>query len=343
MVTKKVVDLNGPERGDLDTLRRLLLQGTLGLAASAAFSGQMPFVSTRPPFVSALDKEFLSRSDATIKYCWQLYYSGGAFLVEQFLPTFLSQVVPLAQQPSQYQETLASITSRTYQLSWLLNLQHQDFGQAFASTKQSLIYAELAQDSNLLLASLVRQAHTFFHLKNPTKQLFLHEKAMQYVQDASPLLQSWLYLVLAESHAHLQQEKEADHFLGLARDTFPEKPEQDPNYSYVPVDHFWFTNHEVMAYLHLHHPTDAWNTLTKFDKIDPTVPLRVEFTNRQLATLYALGDLQEACSHFEVAAQAAKQSGSSLRYNEVCNVYVNMISKWPYEARVRKLEEFLRQ
>lgn len=303
---------------------------------------QTPLVITQSPFVSALNQEFVSKADETIKYCWQLYYSGGAFFVEQFLPAFLSQLVPQVQQPSKYQEPLANIISRTYQLAWLLCLQHQDFGQALAATKQSFLYAELAHDPNLLLASFVREAHTFFHLKNPTQQLFLHEKAMQHVQDASPLLQSWLYLVLAESHAHLQNGKEADHFLGLARDTFPQKPEHDPNYSYVPVDAFWFANHEVMAHLHLHHPTDAWNTLTKFQKIDPTVPLRVEFTNRQLATLSALNDLQEACNHFEATAQAAKQSGSSLRYNEVCTIYTSMRLKWPSEARVRRLEEILR-
>ncbi len=65
--------------------------------------------------------------------------------------------------------------------------------------------------------------------------------------------------------------------------------------------------------------------------------------NRELMTLYALGDLQALCDYFEVTARAAKQSKSGLRYNEVCNVYMNMVSRWPYKLRVRKLEELLRE
>ena len=327
----------------MNNLRRLLLQGMLGVGTTSFLPGQSQFVAAQPPFVSAISEEFIAKSDATIRYCWQLYYSGGAFLVEQFLPAFLSQIIPLTQQPSKYQMRLANITSRSYQLTWLLSLQHQDFGQALASTKQSFIYADLAKDPNLLLASLVREAHTFFHLNNPVQQLSLHEKAMQYAPNASPLLQSWLYLVLGESHAHLQHKTEADHFIKLAKDTFPEKPNQDPNYSYVPVDGFWFANHEVMGYLHLDQASNAWDTLTKFGRVEPAVPLSIEFTNRQIATLYALGDLPESCIFFEKAAPAVIRSGSRLRYNEICTVYMNMLRKWPHESKVSKLEALLSQ
>jgi hypothetical protein len=149
--------------------------------------------------------------------------------------------------------------------------------------------------------------------------------------------------VLAESHAHLKNKNEADHFMGLAKDILPEKPEQDPNYSYVPIDDFWFTNHQVMMYLHLQQPKNAWNTLQKFDKTDPNAPLHVELTNRRLMALSALDDLQATCNLFEIAAQVSKQSGSNLRYNEVSTVYVNMVTKWPHERRVRKLEELFQQ
>lgn len=288
------------------------------------------------------NQEIASAFGDTIIYFWKLYYSGGVLLVEKLLDSFLLQLLPLTQQSSKYQKALASVSSQTYQLSWLIHLQHQNFGQALSAIKKALIYAELAQEPNLLLTSLVREAHTFFHLNNPTQQLLIHQKAMQYVDGASSLLKSYLYLVLAESHAPFHHEKEADYFLGLAKDIFPEKPEQDSNYSYVSIDHFWFANHEAITDLYLHRPKDAWSVLTRFSKNVSVLPRRVELTNRELMTLYALDDLQESCNHFELAIQSAKQSGSNLRYNEVCNMYIKMISKWPHEQNVRRLEEFLR-
>ncbi|HZS77496.1 MAG TPA: helix-turn-helix transcriptional regulator [Ktedonobacteraceae bacterium] len=327
---------------DLDKLRRILVQGALELAAGGLLPQYTSLLASYP-YVTALDEETVSRANTTITYCWQLYFAGEHLLLEQFLPAFLAPLLPLVEQSSRHQKTLASIISRSYQLIWLLNLQQQNFGQALVATRQSFVYAQLAQDSNLLLASLVREAHTYFHLNNPVQQVSIHEKAVQYVPGASPLLQGWFYLVMAESQAHLIHKKEADYFLGLTKDTFPEQPEHDPNHSYVPINNIWLANYEIMTHLHLKHPKAALNTLNQFEKANPGHPLGVEFLNRRVATFYMLGDLQATCDAFEIAAPAAKQSGSSLRYNEVCNIYRDMLSSWPHETRVKKLGDLLRK
>jgi tetratricopeptide (TPR) repeat protein len=282
-----------------------------------------------PPYITALPA------------CWRLYFDGGMTEVERVLPTYLSQLSTLAEQPSRYQQLAASSASQAYQLSWLLALQHQDFGTALTAIKQAFHYGDRAEDNHLRLASLVRQAHVFFHLKRPTQQLQLHEKAISFSSGVSPLLQGWLYVVLAESQAHLGQESKAKQSLSLARDLFPEHPEDDPHFSYVPVDHFCFANHEVLTQLHLNQPKQAWEKLTRIEKDIPTaiVPRRVELQNRQADASLELGEMEQTCLYVELAGISALQLGSHLRYNEACQTYQQAQLKWPHERRVKALAE----
>jgi hypothetical protein len=90
----------------VDTLRHFLLQGVPGVATRAVFPGSPAFVVAQPHQGTAVNEEFLAASDAAIKNCWQLYYSGDSSFVEQFLPTFLAQLVSLPQQPLKYHKRL---------------------------------------------------------------------------------------------------------------------------------------------------------------------------------------------------------------------------------------------
>src|SRR5260370_1489028 len=117
----------------------------------------------------------------------------------------------------------------------------------------------------------------------------------------------------------------------------------DPHFSYVPVNHFTLANHTSLAYLHLSQPKQAWEALVQVDKMLPVafIPKRVELSSRQAAVSFALGDLEQTCSYFEVAALSAKQLGSDLRYNEVCETYEQMQVAWSHESRVKALAELL--
>jgi transcriptional regulator with XRE-family HTH domain len=287
--------------------------------------------------------EVLPSYVTAIPACWRLYFDGGIAEVERVLPGHLHQLLALAQQPSRHQKIAASCVSQAYQLSWLLALQHQDFGKALSDIKKAFSYGDMADNDHLRLSSLVRQAHTYFHLKRPIQQLQLHQKALHFSGDVSPLLQGWLYVVLAESQANplIGQHEEAKQSLSIARDVFPEDPEDDPHFAYVPVGSFSFANHEVLTHLHLHQPKQALEKLDQVDKSVPTtvVPRRVELLNRRAATASQLGDMDQACSCVERAGTAALQLGSDLRYSEACEIYQHLRLKWPHERRVKAIAE----
>jgi len=199
----------------------------------------------------------------------------------------------------------------------------------------------------LINIGLSALTHICFHLKQPIQQLQLHQKALQFRSDVSPLLQSWLYIVLAESQANpvISQQEAAKQSLSVARDLFPEHPEDDPHFAYVPIDHFFFVNHEVLTQLHLNQPKQALERLDQVDKSVPTtvVPRRVELLNRRATTSLKLGDMDQACTCVEMAGTSALQLGSHLRYSEACETYQHMHLKWPHERKVKGLAELFRQ
>jgi transcriptional regulator with XRE-family HTH domain len=296
---------------------------------------------------SLLIEEVLPSYVTAVPACWRLYFEGGMAEVERVLPNYLLQLSTLAQQPSRYQKLAASAASQAYQLSWLLALQHQDFGAALIAIKQAFSYGDIADDNHLRLASLVRQAHVFFHLKQPIQQLRFHQKAMRYSSDVSPLLQGWFYVVLAESQANplVSQQEEAKQSLSMAHDRFPEHPEDDPHFSYIPVDRFFFANHEVLTLLHLNQPKQALERLSQVDKDIPTtvVPRRVELQCRQASASLKLGDLEQTRKYVELAGISALHLGSDLRYSEACETYQQMHMKWPHERSVKALAELFQE
>src|SRR5690348_15382531 len=61
-----------------------------------------------------------------IPACWKLYYAGEWLEVERVLPTYISHLMPVAQQSTKYQESAASLLSQAHQLGSEIALQRED-------------------------------------------------------------------------------------------------------------------------------------------------------------------------------------------------------------------------
>jgi hypothetical protein len=271
---------------------------------------------------------------------WQLYFTGGIPVIEMSLPGLLSELTTAACQSSKLQKQVMALASQAYQMAWLLALQRQDFGQALLAIDQAYIYGKEAEDANLELASLVRKAHVYFHVKNPVKQLSIHEQATQYVDSVSPLMRGWLYLLLAENHASLRHDKDATTFLDLAHEILSNNPTQDRTFSYVQMNAYLISNFEIICQLHLNEPRKALATLEQLG-LSVTDPRCSELSNHRLTALYLLNEMDELCRQFASTVHVARQTKSNLRYHELCSIYCKMITRWPKEQKVRELEALL--
>jgi tetratricopeptide (TPR) repeat protein/DNA-binding XRE family transcriptional regulator len=287
-------------------------------------------------------EETLSLCACTIPLSWQLYFEGGLPEVEKLLQGYLSRLTGLAQQSSPYQTRAAGLASQAYQLASLVALQHQNFGHALTHAQQAFTFAKLAGDTNLQTASYIRQSQVYLYLNRPLNRLQAYEKALYYAPHSSPLLQGRVYVGLTETHGQLGNQKEAAHYLDLARETFPMTHfDADPAYAYTHFNHWSFAALEGLMHLHLKQPQAAWETLSREDIAVPhaLIPNRVELTVRQARVAYTLNERDLACSFIESAAMMARHMGNQLRFDETYAIHEDMLKKWPGDPKVSMLAD----
>jgi transcriptional regulator with XRE-family HTH domain len=289
-------------------------------------------------------EEILTLCASHIPLCWQLYFEGGQAEVERVLPDYITQLSTLARHPSSYQRRAAALLSQVYQLASLLATQRQDYGAASTAARQGLLYGELAGDPGLQVASHIRQALVYFYLKRPRQRLQAYQNALLLAPSTSPLLQGRTYVGMVEVCSKLGQESEARHFLELARQTFPQRAEDDPNYSYTHFSTTSLSAFEGMMYLNLDQPDKAWQSFQHIDRLVPAdpVPNRLELTVNQAAATCALGELEQTCQYLGIAVPMARELGSHLRIDTAYEIYERMVDKWGDERPVKELEELFR-
>lgn len=333
----------------LDEMKRQNNEENISRRQALSFLASLPIAL--PGIAQAANFQSIATTEEALPFyvvgipsCWRMYFSGGLEEVKQVLPNYLAHLSMFAQQASHSQQHFAALASQAHQLGYLLALQNQDFNIAQTHVKQALEYANTANDANLQVASLIRQANLFFAMKRPIQTLQKYQLAIQNVSNASPLLTGQAYIGLAEAYARLGQKQEALRYRVLAEDSFPAQPEADPHFEYTHFNHFTRINFEGLMYLHLGQPKEAWLSFAQIDKNVPStlVPQRVELLSRQALTSVALGDLEQSCKYIESATTAALKIGSDLRYSEAIETYEQMLSKWPHERRVKALEELFR-
>jgi DNA-binding SARP family transcriptional activator len=291
------------------------------------------------------NEEILSICATHIPICWRLYFDGQFSEVQKPLfSAYLPQLTILVHE-TEYQERAAYLASKASQLATLIEMHHQNLGNALAYTKQGVLYGKLAKDPNLQIAALIQQGNIYFNLKQPWKELEVYQQAHIICQEAkqrsevSPLLEGRVYIGLAKSYGKLKDEQKALSFLESAYKRYPERPEDDFAFSYTCHTRFTLNNHTGLTYLNLGRLKSAWDIFVGLDKTLPTklVPRRMELLVRQATISFVLGNMEESTVFLELAVASAIALGSNLRFNESYELYLLMAEKWGNEQQVKAL------
>ncbi len=333
--TLRRIDIMGKQQGQDNVSRRETIKLLMAIPAAT-------FGLTQADKLPMLQEdEIVSLCSVNVPLAWRLYFAGGLADVKQLLPSYITQLSNIALKPTKYGKQASALASQAHQLAYLVALQSQDYGIALTEAQFAFHHAEIAHDTNLQVASLIRQGNLYHTLKRPVQTLQKYQQALEYSDVASPLLKGQAYIGLAEAYARSHQEQQALRYKGLAKDTFPEMPEDDIHFAYTHFNHFTLTNFEGLMYLHLDQPRQAWDSFEEINKAIPTslIPQRVELLSRQATTAVALNDLDQSCTFVELATTSARKLGSNLRYNEAAETYETMRTLWPNETRVRALAE----
>jgi hypothetical protein len=148
---------------------------------------------------------------------------------------------------------------------------------------------------------------------------------------------------LGSAQATLGQKQEALRSLGLAHETFPGHPEEDPGFLYTYTNHYILFLNEALTHLQFNQPEKAWQAIAKAGTYVPdgASPRRMELLNHLVIISIALDDLEQSCRYFETAVTEGVALGSDLHQDEAHHIYQQMQSTWPHEKRIKNLAELL--
>ena len=327
---EQLLSLVQSEGYDMNKTRRLLLR-IIGAAGIASAIPLQPLLDPEPwqeiarAKPSSLTKETLYPFQKLTETCWELTNGSELAAIEQLLPMYLPHIAALAQPPSENQPLAASIVAQGHLLGYVIASNREDFMTAFAHCQQARVYGQMAHDPNLETIALIRQGVVGLHRKRPYQTLGAYEEALQFVGDVSPLIRTRLHASLCEVQGKLGMEQEARRSIGLAQESFPTHPVDDPASLYIHFSESGLYLHEGLALLDLHKPDKALDVLLHIDGLHPKIEIsersRIDVLNQQARAAGTKGDLEQFHLYLENAVTSALKLGSELRYSEAWNVY----------------------
>jgi DNA-binding SARP family transcriptional activator len=297
-------------------------------------------------------EELLSRCAASISACWHLMKGNDFAVVGQVLSAYLPALKKMAQEPSSYQQTAASLALQGYTLEGLLAHHRNQLSVRVAYDGQALRYSRLTEDHTQLVAALYQLAGGFTQSQRPMDALQALQEALLHLDKVPPALQSGVYGRLAQAHAQCKQEQEALRYQSLAREAFFKPPSDTDNSSsfntVYGIAHLYHLEGWAFLDLARHYPEadysqKAWNAFAEVEKLPATViipeRIRIEVINHLALTALALGNLEQFCDLLEQGANGAKMLGSQKRRQEAIDAYWKGRGQWPNEPRVRDLAD----
>jgi tetratricopeptide (TPR) repeat protein len=304
------------------------------------------FAEDAPPRLPL--EELLACCASGLVACWQLrqYEPEGLVLIERLLPAYLSTLEKLARSSSPFQAEAARLTAQGYLLLTKLASYARRLEQMEAASVLARSYGQLAQDANLEVAALIRLGTKFDFECRLVEAFTTYQQAVALpgFATASPLLQGHVYAALAGTGAFFHH-PEALSFLSHAKDLYPTEPESDPSFVFAPGGKDILPLWEGLTLKHIGHYTEALTAFSRFGSLTPVAGLpdsrRAEHLVYAASVAVEQRDLQTACLYLDAAEEAAWNVHNQQRQAEVHETFRELQLLWPYEPRVKALQEKL--
>jgi transcriptional regulator with XRE-family HTH domain len=298
-------------------------------------------------------EEFLSQCAAGITACWYLRKGKDlAFVsdtVSRYIPT-LKKIVSIGK--GTLRTDAAELLAQCLLLKGLcVNHTHGDPLASLRYTKEAETYSELAENPMLAVVAVRLQANAYDYADNWVQAMHAAEKAKYIIETAGDsslpsLVQSFVYVGLANYQAHCEQEQEALTSLRLAEDAFiASKDESSP-----PV---WVDHNEAnlllmsgLTYYYLDNQEEAIKSLARIDALaDTRETARAESLIAQVMAEIGRNDkprnMEFCIENWQKGVQGAVAIRSKSRLNEARTAYIAMRAAWPGEQRIKDLRDYI--
>lgn len=321
--------------------RQLTRQLAAAIGSSALFfpvAGDQVFA--RPQSLK-LGGEQITAFTALNAQCWQWSRGQEMATVSMYLPAYLPQVAQAALEGKQ--KEAARIASEGHLLQAIMMLHQDDLPGMEASCRKAILFADIAQDINLHVASLIRLAVHYQYREKPAHVRDTYQQAVQIIEEhpgqVTPLLQGRVQIGYANALAACFREEEAQRAIDEAMVRFPQQPEIDLAFQYADCGTFSLYLLKGLSEQDMNRPAAAWETFATIEKSRLNISARdeAEIKNQQAETAILIGDLEMFSERIQVAASYARSIKSDQRLGAARNVYKQARRKWSDNAQVREL------
>lgn len=292
-----------------------------------------------------LDAATLKHFETLTATCWDLSNSGQLQIAEQVLASFLPRFLQLG--PSHAQA--ASLASHGLRLQSILAAHRLKLADKVTLSQQAVIYAKQASDYPILMAALIELAVAFRYVQQYDNMLRVSQEMLSYSRHVPPLFQSRAYIVAAEAFSHCGRSREAELYIQLAYDTYPDHSAYDL-LTHTNANILMMGCYEGRAYLSQGKGDKAFATfggklfegrLTGYQSTS-VLPerIRVEMTNLQGQAAILSNNLEQYVRCLEEGLTGAIALKSHKRFHEAVTIFRQEVpAKWRNAPRLKELAE----
>jgi tetratricopeptide (TPR) repeat protein len=324
------------------TLRQIFAALSLIAAEQSAIINPEPWERLARARVqpAALNEETLHHFEHLLGVCWDLSNTQALDVAEAVLSSFLPKLLALPQKEGR----IAIFLSHSLRLWSILAHHRLNLASKVQLCEQSVEYAHLAHDPNSLVPALIELASAYEGTNQPEKRFKALQEALYQSTHASPLVQSRAYsrnaVILAESG----REREAQLYIGLAQEVFPNDPTKDPGFLFTDSSIFRFSYHAGLVRVLTGNAAKADDAFELY-KQHPSgshIPerIRLEIANGQSKAAILINDAERYATLLEAVIIGSANIGSKKRLDEAYRIFRDqMPPAWLAHQHIQTLTE----
>jgi transcriptional regulator with XRE-family HTH domain len=302
-----------------ETLRQIAVAIGAMMVGSQSIADNEPWerlvaASTKAP--GALNSEALDRFEHLIVEAWKLSNINELEAAEIVLSSFLPRVIMVAQQGNNAR--VAHLASQGLRLQSILTHHRLRLTDKISMCQQSVEYARLGDNPNTLVAALLELAVAHKYNGQYDKWFQVMQEALYHATQATPLLQSQAYFKNALAFAFHQRKREADLYIQMGFETFPDQPELDSGYAFADSNIYTLSRDAGRVQVELGHVPEAYNAFAIYQSSTNPIPerLRLEIVNAQGRAAILENDLEKYAFFLKDGLSGALALGSKKRFDE---------------------------
>jgi tetratricopeptide (TPR) repeat protein len=325
-----------------ETLRRIIATLSLLTTEQVAIINPEPWerlVKARVQRV-ALNEETLNHFERLLGICWELVDTQALDVAESVLSSFLSKILTIPQKEGR----IAILASHGLRLWSILTHHRLDLAQKVWLCEQSVDYAHRADDPNSLVPALIELAGAYEYTNQSEKRFKVLQEALYHSAHASPFVQSRAYSRNAVVLAENGRKQEAQFYIGLAQEVFPDNPKKDPGFLFADSSIFRLSYHAGLVHILTGKAAqaDAAFELYKQHPSGSHIPerIRLEIANGQSKAAILINDAERYATLLEEVIIGSANIGSKKRLDEACHIFrEQMPAAWLTHPRIQTLTE----